>query len=135
VANVRVFVRFVVVNVLNTGVYYLLYLLFLRVMPYVVANVIALVVAIVLAYLLNARYAFQVRMTGRSLVTFGVSNLSTTVLRTLVLWVLVEFLALNEQLAPLVATALTLPVAFVLTKVAMAERAVPQPVRSAQLVS
>jgi putative flippase GtrA len=117
----RVFARFVVVNVLNTLLYYLLYLLFLLVVPYVAANVLALGIAIVLAYLMNARYAFRVRMTGRSLVSFLVTNLSTMGLRTAVVWLLVEFSVTGERLAPLVAVAVTLPIAFLLTKFVMTQ--------------
>jgi putative flippase GtrA len=117
--SARVFVRFVVVNVLNTLLYYALYLLFLLVVPYVVANVLALGIAIVLAYLMNARYAFQVRMTGRSLLSFMITNLTTMGLRTLVVWQLVALQVTGERLAPLVATAVTLPIAFVLTKLVM----------------
>jgi len=123
----RVLVRFITVNVLNTGLYYLLYLLLLQVMPYVAANIAALAVAVVLAYLLNARWAFQVGMSGRSLLMFVVSNLTTTGLRTLVLWVLVEFAALTERVAPLLATAITLPVAFVLTALVMRNGAARPP--------
>jgi putative flippase GtrA len=125
VDRARVFARFVVVNVVNTGVYYLLYLLLLLAMPYVVANVVALALAIVLAYFMNARWAFRVRLTGRTLTMFLVSNLTTTVLRTLVLWLLVEFGVLDERWAPIAATALTLPVAFLLTSFAMADPGAP----------
>lgn len=118
----RLFIRFVVVNVVNTGAYYLLYLLFLLAVPYVLANVAALAISILLAYLANARFAFRVRMTGRSLAMFVSSNLVTTVLRTLVLWLLVEFLGTSEQIAPILATGITLPVAFLLTKVAMTQQ-------------
>ncbi len=111
--------RFVVVNAVNTGVYYLLYLLLLLVMPYVAANVAALAVAIALAYVMNARWAFRVELTGRSLAGFLAGNLTTTVLRTLVLWLLVEHAALGERVAPVLATALTLPAAFLLTRLAM----------------
>lgn len=125
----RVFTRFVVVNAVNTALYYGLYLLLLVAMPYVLANVAALVAAILAAYVMNARWAFQVRLTGRSLVAFVVSNLTTTVLRTFVLWLLVAFAGMGEWLAPLVATALTLPVAFLLTSLAMSDRPVGLPAR------
>ncbi len=125
----RVFLRFVAVNAVNTGLYYLLYLLLLLAMPYVAANVVALAVAVALAYLMNARWAFQVDLTGRSLAAFVAGNLTTTVLRTLVLWVLVEFAGLGERVAPILATALTLPAAFVLTRLAMGSGAVRAPAR------
>lgn len=133
-----VFLRFVVVNVLNTLLYWLLYLLFLLVLPYVAANVLALGIAIVLAYVMNARYAFQVRMTGRSLVSFLITNLTTMGLRTAAVWLLVELRLTGEQLAPLVAVAVTLPIAFLLTKLVMTQQAdtapgAAEPVRKAAL--
>ena len=118
-----VFVRFVVVNALNTLLYWGLYLLLLLVMPYFWANALALVIAVLAAYVLNARYAFRVRASGSSLVMYLITNGTTIVLRSAVVWVLIELLSLPEQLAPPVAVAVTLPVAFVLTKLAMTERA------------
>lgn len=119
-SSAQVFVRFVVVNVVNTLLYWLLYLVFLQVLPYVAANVLALGIAIGLAYLMNARYAFRVRMTGRSLVSFLATNLTTLALRTAVVWLLVELQLSAEWLAPLVATAVTLPIAFLLTRLVLA---------------
>jgi putative flippase GtrA len=123
VTSGRVFLRFLVVNVLNTLLYWLHYLVFLLVVPYVAANVLALGIAIVLAYVMNARYAFQVRMTGRSLISFLVTNLTTMGLRTAAVWLLVELQLTGERLAPLVAVAVTLPIAFLLTKLVMTQRA------------
>jgi putative flippase GtrA len=124
-----VLLRFVAVNAVNTGVYYLVYLAFLLVVPYVAANVAALVVAIALAYVANARWTFQVELTGRSLVAFAAGNLTTTVLRTSVLWLLVEGAGMGERVAPVLATALTLPVAFALTRLAMGDRGLRTPAR------
>jgi putative flippase GtrA len=117
-----VFLRFVVVNVLNTFLYWALYLLLLLVMPYFWANALALVIAVLAAYVLNARYAFRVRASRWSLVMYLITNGTTIVLRSAVVWVLVEHLSLAEGLAPPVAVAVTLPVAFILTKLAMTER-------------
>ena len=44
------------------------------------------------------------------------------VLRTAVVWMLVEFLAVGEVLAPLLAAGITLPVAYVLTALVMRGR-------------
>jgi putative flippase GtrA len=119
VTSDRVFVRFVAVNVANTLLYWLLYLFFLLVMPYVAANVLALAIAIGLAYLMNARYAFRVRMTGRTLAGFLVTNATTMALRTAAVWLLVELHLTGEPIAPLVAVVITLPVAFLLTRLVM----------------
>ena len=120
--RVAVFLRFVLVNVLNTGLYWGLYLLLLLVTPYLVANTLALVVAVLVAYLANARYAFGVAPSRGRLLRYLVANGTTVLLRTAVVWVLVALLALDEQLAPPVAVAVTMPAAFLLTGWAMAER-------------
>jgi putative flippase GtrA len=115
-----VFLRFVVVNVLNTLLYWGLYLLLLLVMPYVWANTVALVVAVLAAYLANVRYAFRVTASRRSLWLFLVTNGTTMALRMAVVWFLVEHLSLAKELAPGVAVVVTVPIAFVLTGLAMA---------------
>jgi putative flippase GtrA len=117
-----VFLRFVVVNVLNTFLYWGLYLLLLLVMPYVWANAVALGIAILAAYVANARYAFRVRASRRSLWLFLMTNGTTMALRTAVVWLLVEHLSLPEQLAPPVAVVVTLPLAFGLTSLVMTDR-------------
>ena len=115
-----VFCRFVLVNVLNTGLYWALYLLFLLVTPYLVANALALVIAILVAYVANARYAFGVDTSKSSLVKYVIANGTTVVLRMVVVWLLVAPLSLPAQLAPPAAVAITTPIAYVLTRWAMA---------------
>lgn len=122
-----VFVKFVLVNVLNTGIYWGLYLLFLLAMPYFWANGLALVIAVALAYVGNARFAFGVSTSRTNLVKYLVANGTTIVVRMVVVWVLVGPLPLPEEWAPPVAVALSMPVAYLLTRWAMAERASPRP--------
>jgi putative flippase GtrA len=117
-----VFLRFVVVNVVNTGLYWGLYLVLLLVTPYFVANALALVIAVLAAYVANARYAFGVQTSRGSLAKYLVANGTTVVLRMGVVWLLVEVLALPAQLAPPAGVAITTPVAYLLTKWAMAAR-------------
>ena len=120
--RIGVFLRFVLVNVLNTGLYWGLYLVLLLVTPYLVANTLALVVAVLVAYVANARYAFGVAPSRGGLLRYLVANGTTVLLRTAVVWVLVALLSLDEQLAPPVAVAVTMPAAFLLTGWAMADR-------------
>jgi putative flippase GtrA len=117
--RVSVFLRFLVVNALNTALYWGLYLLLLQVSPYPVANAVSLLVAALIAYVGNARYAFKVDTSSRSLALYLVTNGTTVALRMVVVWVLVDLLALPEALVPPVAVAMTIPVAFGLTRWAM----------------
>jgi putative flippase GtrA len=114
------FVRFLVVNGVNTGLYWALYLVLLLVLPYLAANTISLVVAVLVAYWLNARFAFRVGMNGRALAGFAAGQGVTVLLRTAVVWALVDVLGVDERLAPPAAVAIALPVAFLLTKAVMA---------------
>jgi len=122
------FTRFAVVNAANTALYWGLYLALLLVVPYLVANVAGLVVAVVVAYWLNARYAFHVLMSAQGLAGFVAGQAVTIALRTALVWALVEVLGVDERLAPPVAVALALPVAFVLTRMVMAEPPAAAPV-------
>jgi putative flippase GtrA len=122
VRDVKVFATFVAVNVLNTALYYLLYLLLLHAVPYLVANLLALTLAIFVAYFANARFAFRVETSRRSLALFAVSNLMTMCLRTAAVWFLVELLAVGERPAPLIAAVITLPIAYLLTSLALGRR-------------
>ncbi|SFC53369.1 Putative flippase GtrA (transmembrane translocase of bactoprenol-linked glucose) [Klenkia taihuensis] len=114
-----VFAKFVVINVLNTGLYWLLYLLFLQFMPYLWANTAALVLAVLAAYVANARFAFDVPTSRRSLVRYLIANGTTIVARTGVAFVLVDLLRVREGLVPPIAVAITTPLAFVLTRWAL----------------
>ncbi|MGY2129855.1 GtrA family protein [Blastococcus sp. SYSU DS0617] len=119
------FVRFAVVNAANTALYWGLYLALLLVAPYMVANVASLVVAVVVAYWLNARYAFRVRMSVKALAGFLAGQGVTILLRIALVWAMVEAFGVDERLAPPIAVALALPVAFVLARTVMAERPAP----------
>jgi putative flippase GtrA len=120
----RTFVRFVAVNVLNTLLYWGLYLLLLPALPYLVANAVALALAVLAAYLLNVYYAFGVGASARSLLLFLAANGTTVLLRMAVVWVLVASSFVDPALAPLIAVAVSTPVAYLLTRRAMTSRPV-----------
>ena len=80
------------------------------------------VIAVLLAYVGNARYAFGVAPSRANLVKYLIANGTTILARMVVVWVLVGPLPLPEEWAPPAAVAVTMPVAFLLTKWAMAER-------------
>lgn len=119
------FVRFVVVNGVNTLAYWGLYLALLVVLPYMAANTVSLAVAVVLAYWLNARFTFRVGLSGRALAGFVAGQGVTILLRTALVWLMVELAGLPEAFAPPVAVALAMPVAFAVTKLALSPAASP----------
>ncbi len=76
------FTRCVVVNGLNTGLYWGLQLALLVVLPYMAASLVSMTIAVVVAYWLNARFAFRVGMNGRALAGFVAGQALTIALRT-----------------------------------------------------
>lgn len=112
----RAFFRFVAAGVLNTGLSYALYFALLAVLPYRLSYTIAFAFGILLAYVLNRYFVFG---TSRRLLSVGLFPLVYLVqflagLAIVSFWV--EVLAGPQELAPVLAVILTVPVTFLLTR-------------------
>ena len=110
------FARFVFVGAANTAASYGIYLLLLAVADYRVAYTLAYVAGLVGGYLAHARFVFGARPGARSaagyLATYGAMYLASL----LVLYVVVDRLAVPKALGMLAALALTVPASFVLLR-------------------
>jgi putative flippase GtrA len=111
--------RFAAVGVANTGVYYLGYLLLHLVMPYLVAHVVATAVAMVFSYFVNCRFTFRVRPSWRTFALFPLSNAANVGMTTALLPVAVEWVGLDERIAPLVVGVLAIPVTYLVAHFVM----------------
>jgi putative flippase GtrA len=109
-------VRFGVVGVVNTGVYYGLYLILRTVVPYLVAHVIAFLLAMVGSYFLNCRFTFRTRPTLRKFLLFPLSNATNFTITSLGLYLLVDIGHLNEKISPLIAAAAAIPVTYLVAR-------------------
>lgn len=108
--------RFAVVGVVNTAVYYVLYLFLRTVVPYLAAHVTALLVAMIGSFFLNCRWTFRTRPTWHKFTVFPLTNATNYVFTTVGVVVLVEWLGVDERIAPLAAAAAAVPVTFVLSR-------------------
>lgn len=108
--------RFVVVGVINTGVYYACYLLVRTVAPYLVAHLVALAVGMVVSFFLNCYWTFRTRPTWRKFLVFPLSNATNYVFITVGVVVLVEWLHVGQRIAPLVAAVVAIPITFLLSR-------------------
>jgi putative flippase GtrA len=115
-------VRFAVVGVLNTAVYYGLYLTFALVLPYLAAHVVAFVLSMVGSFFLNCRFTFHTRPTLRKFLLFPLSNVTNFVVTSIGLYVLVQLFGSNVRLAPLLAASLAIPITFLVARLVLAER-------------
>jgi len=109
-------IRFGLVGVVNTGTYYLLYLLFTLFLPYLVAHVCAFMISMVGSYFLNCYFTFRIRPTLKKFLLFPLSNATNFVVQSVGLYVLVSLLHMNHIVAPLLAAAVAIPITFVIAK-------------------
>jgi len=118
------FARFLMSGGFNTALTYGLYLVLLMFLSYNVSYTISYVTGIMLAYTLNRFFVFKSHQGLRSVILLPLIYLVQYCLSLVILWCWVEKLALDARLAPLVAIVLTLPVTFVLSKLAFSAKRV-----------
>ncbi|MEU4803918.1 GtrA family protein [Actinosynnema sp. NPDC023587] len=118
-------VRFGLVGVVNTGVYYGLYLLLGLVFPYLVAHVTAFVLAMVGSYFLNCYFTFRTPPSVRSFLLFPLSNVTNFVVTTAGLYALVTWLHVDQGIAPLLAAVVAIPFTFIIAQLVILGRPGP----------
>ncbi|MER6571484.1 GtrA family protein [Streptomyces sp. NPDC001093] len=112
----RQILTFAAVGVLNTAVYYCLYLLFLIWLPYLAAHVLAFVLSMVGSFFLNARFTYRIRPTWRKFLLFPLTNVTNFLITTAGVYVIVDVLHAGSRFAPLLASAAAIPVTFVVSR-------------------
>lgn len=108
--------RFVVVGVANTAVYYVVYRLLLLALPYLPAHLLAYAVGIVFSFFANSFFTFRVRPTWRRFLAFPLTTLVNFVVVTVGSVLLVERGWVDERWATLLMTVVAIPVTFLLTR-------------------
>ncbi|MEW2626281.1 GtrA family protein [Streptomyces sp. NPDC048106] len=122
----RQIITFAVIGVLNTAVYYGLYLLFLIRLPYLAAHVLAFALSMAGSFFLNARFTYRVRPTWRKFLLFPLTNAANFVVTTAGVYVIVDVLHAGSRFAPLLASAAAIPVTFLVSRRVMLPGAAPR---------
>jgi putative flippase GtrA len=107
---------FALVGVVNTAVYYGLYLLFLHWVPYLGAHVLAFALSMTGSFFLNARFTYRTRPTLRKFLLFPLTNATNFLLTTTGVYVIVDVLHAGNRFAPLLASGAAVPVTFVVSR-------------------
>ncbi|WP_251828959.1 GtrA family protein [Streptomyces sp. ATCC 21386] len=110
---------FALVGVVNTGVYYGLYLLFLNGLPYLAAHVLAFALSMTGSFFLNARFTYRTRPTWRKFLLFPLTNATNFLLTTAGVYVIVDVLHAGSRFAPLLASGAAIPVTFLVSRTIM----------------
>ncbi|GIN14358.1 hypothetical protein J26TS2_42250 [Shouchella clausii] len=111
------FVRFAFVGGINTGTFYLLYLLFQQVfsLHYLAAHVTAFLLSMIGSYFLNVFFTFGVKPSWKTFLQFPLTQAVNFSVSTVLVFVLVEWIGLPAPLAPLVAVLFTVPITYIVT--------------------
>lgn len=109
-------VRFGLVGVANTGVYYVTYLILLLALPYVVAHLLAWAVSMTFSYLLNCWFTYRVKPTWGKFIRFPLASLPNVLFTTFGVVLLVEWLGVSDKWAPLIAGLLAVPFSYLFAK-------------------
>lgn len=111
------FARFVIVGVLNTGIYYTLYLLGLAVLEwhYMAAHFFGFFLSMIASFFLNTYFTYKVKPTWAKFLKFPLTQVANTIITTAILFILVDWLHLSSSYAPIVAMFFTVPITFIIT--------------------
>lgn len=109
-------IRFGIVGVANTAVYYGCYLLLLQVLPYLAAHLIAWPVSVVFSFFMNSWFTYRVKPTLRRFLAFPLSVLVNLGFTTFGTVFLIETVHVDERWAPLIAGVLAIPLTFAVTR-------------------
>lgn len=109
-------IYFVLSGALNTLATFLLYLALLHVVHYQMAYAISFVAGIFLSYAINTRYVFRTSHSWTKFLAYPLVYLVTYGCGAVVLALSVHQLGIDQRIAPLLATCITLPLSFVLNR-------------------
>lgn len=115
-SHLRPLLTFCVIGVVNTAAYYAVYLGLHPFLPYLMAHIAGWCVGIAVSYLLNCRFTYRVRPTWRKALVYPLSNLPNIVLSTLGVVLMVEVFGWEDEVAPLIATIVAIPISYTLAR-------------------
>jgi putative flippase GtrA len=108
--------RFVVAGFLNTGITYAIYLILLVWFGYELSYALSYAAGIVISYLANAIFVFRRPIKMRSAMAFPLVYAAQFLIGFLLMKLLVDWLMMPVEIAPLMTVAVTLPLTYLLSR-------------------
>lgn len=110
--------RFIIVGVVNTGNYFVLYLLFLHVghLNYIISHILAFLISMVGSFFLNSYFTYRTKPTWKKFIQFPMTYVVNLTVTTFGVYILVDLLKLNETISPLIASFAAIPFTFMISK-------------------
>ena len=110
------FIKFVIVGITNTALSYVIYLLLILFMPYSIAYSISYVLGIPLSYILNSLFVFYERFSLKKIVQYPIVYLVQFIINFIFMHFLIDLASIDQMLAPIIVTAVSVPITFLLSK-------------------
>lgn len=111
-------IRFIIVGVMNTIHYYVIYLLLLYSLniPYIFSHLVALVLSIIGSFYLNSYFTYRTKPTFKKFLTFPLTYIVNIGITTISLYLMVDMLHWDKVVSPFIASLLAIPFTFLLSK-------------------
>ncbi|MBD7908152.1 GtrA family protein [Sporosarcina gallistercoris] len=115
--EVREFITFAIVGVINTATYYGFYLAGLKGLglAYMISHFSAVILSMIISFFLNSYVTYKVKPTLKKFLMYPLTQLVNIAVTAVLLYILVDGLHVNSSIAPLAALIVTVPVTFVVT--------------------
>ncbi len=110
-------IKFIVVGIINTFNYYLVYLLLLKVLhlSYLTSHLAGFLVSFIISYFLNCYFVYKVKPTFKKFIQFPLTQVVNMGVQTLLLYIFVESLHIDKVYAPFPALVFTIPITYFVT--------------------
>lgn len=113
----RSFFRFVLVGVFNTINYFIVYTIFLTMLPYLFAHIGAFLFSALVSYFLTSLYTFNTKPTWKTLAAFPLTFLPNLIFSSFGTIALVELNILQKDIASLIMMILIIPITFIINRI------------------
>lgn len=110
-------IKFIIVGVINTLNYYIVYLLLLKFLhlSYITSHLTGFLVSFINSYFLNCYFVYKVKPTIKKFIQFPLTQIVNMGVQTLLLYIFVELLHIDKVYAPFPALIFTIPVTYFVT--------------------
>ncbi|WP_455662205.1 GtrA family protein [Pradoshia sp.] len=119
----RAFWKFIVVGVMNTINYYILYLLFSSGLHfnYLEAHFLSFFISIIGSFFMNSYFTYKTKPTLKKFLQFPLTSIVNIAISTATIYLSVQFFHLPDTVAPIIASVFPIPFTFLVTRMVLAK--------------
>ncbi|TKC17132.1 GtrA family protein [Robertmurraya kyonggiensis] len=113
---------------INTGNYYLLYLLFFVLLNfhYMIAHILSFLISMVGSFFLNSYYTYKTKPTLKKFLQFPLTYIVNVIVTTTAIYILTEIVKLDGKITPLLASGIAIPFTFLISKKILADKSISE---------